>query len=73
LAQADPGAYTEAGDLQKRYGKKTTIRDFDTVATQVTEMDALIAYLQVLGRLTGSAYHNPDAPRGGGVSDASQP
>lgn len=73
LAQADPEAYTEAGELEKRYGKKTNIRDFDTVATEVTEMDALVAYLQVLGRLTDAPYHNPDAPRGGGVSDVKQP
>jgi cytochrome c oxidase cbb3-type subunit II len=32
------------------------------VVTHVTEMDALVAYLQVLGRLTGAAYENTAAP-----------
>lgn len=69
LAQADPEAFTEAGELENRYGEKTTVRDFDTIATQVTEMDALVAYLQVLGRLTDAPLQNPDAPRGGGLPE----
>jgi cytochrome c oxidase cbb3-type subunit 2 len=47
-AQADPDA--GAGDLQKRY-PKAQVRDFDGNADRVTEMDALIAYLQMLGTL----------------------
>ena len=35
---------------------------FDGVATQLTEMDAMVAYLQVLGRLTEAAYSNTAAP-----------
>ena len=35
---------------------------FDGVTTHVTEMDALVAYLQILGRLTGAAYENTAAP-----------
>ncbi len=47
-AQADPDA--DAGDLAKRY-PKAQIRDFDGNPGRVTEMDALVAYLQMLGTL----------------------
>jgi cytochrome c oxidase cbb3-type subunit 2 len=47
-AQADPEA--DAGDLEKRY-PKAQIRDFDGNPDRLTEMDALVAYLQVLGTL----------------------
>lgn len=45
-AQADPNA--DASDLQKRY-PKAQARDFDGDPRKVTEMDALVAYLQMLG------------------------
>jgi len=48
LAQADPDA--DAGDLEKRY-PKAQIRDFDGDPSRLTEMDALVAYLQMLGTL----------------------
>ncbi|MBT2132825.1 cytochrome-c oxidase, cbb3-type subunit II [Croceibacterium sp. LX-88] len=47
-AQADPDA--DAGDLETRY-PKAQIRDFDGDPGRVTEMDALVAYLQMLGTL----------------------
>ena len=47
-AQADPSA--DAGDLAKRY-PKAQLRDFDGDPSRVTEMDALVAYLQMLGTL----------------------
>jgi len=47
-AQADPNA--GAGDLAQRY-PKAQVRDFDGDPFRVTEMDALIAYLQMLGTL----------------------
>jgi len=47
-AQANPDA--DAGDLQKRY-PKSQIRDFDGNPQRLTEMDALVAYLQMLGTL----------------------
>jgi len=47
-AQADPNA--DAGDLTTRY-PKAQIRDYDGDPTRVTEMDALVAYLQMLGTL----------------------
>ncbi|MDJ0642455.1 MAG: cytochrome-c oxidase, cbb3-type subunit II [Erythrobacter sp.] len=48
IAQADPEA--DQGDLAERY-PKTQIRDFDGDPSRVTEMDALIAYMQMLGTL----------------------
>ena len=46
IAQADPNA--DAGDLATRY-PKAQIRDYDGDPSRVTEMDALVAYLQMLG------------------------
>ena len=46
LAQADPEA--DPSELQKRY-PKAQARDFDGDPSRVTEMDALVAYLQMLG------------------------
>ena len=48
LAQANPEA--DPGDLATRY-PKAQIRDFDGNPKKLTEMDALIAYLQMLGTL----------------------
>ncbi len=48
VAQADPSA--DAGDLEARY-PKAQLRDFDGKPDRLTEMDALVAYLQVLGTL----------------------
>ncbi len=45
----------EAAGLSARYGDDTQIRAFDGVAGRVTEMDALVAYLQILGLLTDAA------------------
>lgn len=47
-AQADPNADTTA--LLKRY-PKSQVRDFDGDPAKLTEMDALVAYLQMLGTL----------------------
>ena len=58
--QAAPTSPFAAG-VTARYGEKTQISVFDGVATHLTEMDALIAYLQVLGRLTDAAYNNTAA------------
>ena len=48
FAQANP--FGDAGDLEERY-PKAQVRDFDGNPDQVTEMDALVAYLQMLGTL----------------------
>ncbi len=47
VLQASKDRETEG--LQKRYGGKVNVNDFDGNAYRVSEMDALIAYLQVLG------------------------
>jgi len=52
--QSDPDS-DESRQITKRYGKATNIRVFDGDAGRLTEMDALVAYLQVLGRLTDVA------------------
>ena len=49
----------QATGVSERYGEATQISAFDGVTTNVTEMDALVAYLQVLGQLTKAAYENP--------------
>jgi len=59
LAQLDPDADTEG--LSARYAN-ITIRNFDG-RPKVSEMDALIAYLQMLGTLVDFSTFNPDASR----------
>ncbi len=59
-AQANPDTEGVPG-LVERYGDATQVRAFDGVTTQLTEMDALVAYLQILGRLTDAAYENTAA------------
>jgi cytochrome c oxidase cbb3-type subunit 2 len=44
-----------AEGVTKRYGNATTVRAFDGRPGVLTEMDALVAYLQILGRLTDVA------------------
>ncbi len=61
FGQAMPDTPFAAG-VSDRYGDATQIRAFDGVATHVTEMDALVAYLQVLGHLTDAAYENTTDP-----------
>lgn len=51
----------QASGVAERYGEATQISAFDGVATNLTEMDALVAYLQVLGQLTRAAYENTAA------------
>ncbi len=51
LGQAMPD--TERSDgVFERYGDETAVRNFDSRPGRLTEMDALVAYLQILGRLT---------------------
>lgn len=52
--QATPDSDRSEGVVE-RYNEATTIRAFDGNPGRVTEMDALVAYLQVLGRLTDAA------------------
>ena len=65
-AQADPDD-SGAADLARRYGEATNIRAFDGQPKALTEMDALVAYLQALGRMTSAPYKSAAA---GGDHDA---
>lgn len=62
IANAAADAYGQAAPetpfaegAARRYGAATTIRAFDGRPGELTEMDALVAYLQILGRLTEAA------------------
>lgn len=50
LWQADPLA-DYADDLRESYGENVQVRDFDGQPGKLTEMDAVVAYLQMLGTL----------------------
>ena len=52
--QAAPGTPFADGVI-RRYNKATTVRAFDGRPGELTEMDAVVAYLQVLGHLTDAA------------------
>jgi cytochrome c oxidase cbb3-type subunit 2 len=54
FGQSAPDEAQSSG-VTARYGKATQVRVFDGDAGRVTEMDALVAYLQVLGKLTDAA------------------
>jgi cytochrome c oxidase cbb3-type subunit 2 len=61
-AQANPDADTAA--LLARYPKAAT-GDFDGDPKRLTEMDALVAYLQVLGRMVDFTTYRPEYDQGG--------
>jgi cytochrome c oxidase cbb3-type subunit 2 len=60
--QATPDSPLAEG-VSKRYGEATNVRAFDGVPGELTEMDALVAYLQILGRLTDAAHKTVAAGR----------
>jgi cytochrome c oxidase cbb3-type subunit 2 len=59
-AQVDPFGDTEG--LSERYGDKVNVRNFDGQAG-ISEADALIAYLQMLGTLVDFSTFTPVASR----------
>ena len=59
--QATPDSAAAAG-VTGRYGEATQVRAFDGMTDVVSEMDALVAYLQILGHLTEAAYQTPIKP-----------
>lgn len=61
FGQATPDSTAAAG-VTARYGEATQVRAFDGMADVVSEMDALVAYLQILGHLTEAAYQTPIKP-----------
>ena len=60
MVQADPDSDWDG--LLERYGEDVTVSNFDG-APGITEMDALIAYLQMLGTLVDFSTFEPDASR----------
>ncbi len=60
-AQAGDPDSDAATELLKRYGEKINVRDFDGNPKRVTELDALIAYLQMLGTLVDFKTYNAKA------------
>jgi cytochrome c oxidase cbb3-type subunit 2 len=58
--QASPDSSYAQG-VAERYGDATNIRVFDGEPARITEMDALVAYLQILGRLTDAAHQTATA------------
>ena len=55
LAQSRPDSDGAAG-VQARYGEGVALRAFDGNPAELTEMDAVVAYLQSLGTLTQAPY-----------------
>ena len=54
-AQANPDDAGASG-VSERYGEATNVRAFDGNPGLLTEMDALVAYLQIVGQLTQVAH-----------------
>ncbi|TKW60598.1 MAG: cytochrome-c oxidase, cbb3-type subunit II [Blastochloris viridis] len=57
-AQVNPDA--DASELLRRY-PKAVVANFDGNADKLTEMDALVAYLQMLGTLVDFSTYKPEA------------
>jgi cytochrome c oxidase cbb3-type subunit 2 len=60
-AQADPFS-TDAVAMRGRYGGKAANRDFDGDPDKITEMDALVAYLQILGTTVDFKSYKAQSP-----------
>ena len=58
--QANPDG-AEASGVSERYGEATNVRVFDGNPGLLTEMDALVAYLQIVGQLTDAAHRQTAA------------
>jgi cytochrome c oxidase cbb3-type subunit II len=58
IGQADPDGERSDGVFE-RYGEETNVRYFDGQRGFPTEMDAMVAYLQILGQLTDAASAAP--------------
>jgi len=62
MAQASNDSPNLAG-LQARYGDRVNARDFDGNPNLTSELDALIAYLQVLGTMVDFTNYEPDTAK----------
>ena len=60
-AQVDPTS-NQAATLRREYGERVAIRDFDGDPSRLTDMDALIAYLQMLGTTVDFSTYHAEAP-----------
>ncbi len=58
--QANPDG-AESSGVSERYGEATNVRAFDGNPGLLTEMDALVAYLQIVGQLTQAAHQETAA------------
>ncbi len=63
-AQATPESAGQDGVLE-RYGEATNVRAFDGDPKTVTQMDALVAYLQIIGQLTQVPYADNNSEKKG--------
>ena len=61
MAQTEPDGDNSEG-LKKRYGDKVRIDEFDGKPGAPTEMDAMVAYLQMLGTLVDFASFDASGP-----------
>jgi cytochrome c oxidase cbb3-type subunit 2 len=61
IGQGIPDSASAEG-LVERYGEDTHVRAFDGDPSRLTEMDAVVAYLQILGRLTDLAVASATPP-----------
>jgi len=60
VSQANPdGDFSDSDAMQERYGDKAQARDFDGDPSRITEMDAMVAYLQMLGTLVDFTDYEP--------------
>lgn len=59
-AVAQASASGDSTELSKRYGAKANVRDFDGQPEFVSEMDALVAYLQSLGTFADLKDYKPE-------------
>lgn len=73
LAQAGGNGEGGADGLIARYGDKVNVRDFDGNPNLVSEMDALVAYLQVLGTMVDfTTYENDKLPVSKAAAEVTQ-
>ena len=60
FGQATPDSDFASG-VAERYGQATQVRSFDGDPSTITEMDGLVAYLQIIGQLTDAAHQQAAA------------
>jgi cytochrome c oxidase cbb3-type subunit 2 len=62
ISQARPDAdFADVDGLIARYGESAVLGDFDGDPSRITEMDAIIAYLQMLGTLVDFSTYDATA------------